>query len=98
MAKPGARPHFSDSDDKKWGAGRALPAVELVHRGIHAVDEDRLDRVGRFLDGDGHLLTGALAEPAQHVVGALLLGPRLADTDPNAHEPVVVQVLLDRAQ
>src|SRR6185437_5925627 len=76
---------------------RRSPVV-AVHRGIHAVGEDHLHRVGGLLDGDCHLFARPLAEPAEHVVGALFLRVRLAHAEPHAQERVVVEVLLDRPQ
>src|SRR4051812_16890950 len=76
----------------------ALARVVAVHGYFDTVAQDHLHRVGRFLDRDRHLLAGALAEPAEDVVGALLLRGGLAHAEPHAEEGVVVQVLLDGAQ
>ncbi len=51
-----------------------------------------------MLDRDVDLGALALGEAAEHVVGTLLLGGRLAHTDADALELVRVQVVLDGAQ
>src|SRR5688572_30634566 len=48
-------------------------AVVAVHGGVDAVGDDHLDGVGGLLEGDVDLLTFALGEAAEHVIGAVLL-------------------------
>src|SRR3954447_9882211 len=74
------------------------PRVEPVHGRLRAVLEDRPDRIGGYFDGHVQGFLVGLPRTTEDVVGALALARRFVDADAHPHEPVVVQVGLDRLQ
>src|SRR5437763_1186571 len=89
------RPLLRHRATRASAAARARTArrlVEAVHGRVDAVAHDRLDGIGRLLDGHVDLGPLALAEPVQHVIGAAFLRHRLADADAHPLEVLGVQV------